>query len=100
MAVFSLPAGFAQAPAAAGQARVIGVVTEKQGVGANVRTDAGDVYAIVFAPETKFQRIAPGQTSLKDAAPIAMGDIGNGDRVLARGTATDAKTIVALSVIL
>jgi hypothetical protein len=54
----------------------------------------------VFAPETKFQRIAPGQTSLKDATTITMSDINDGDRVLARGTATDPKTIVALSVVL
>jgi len=90
-------AAFAQAPQ---QTRVLGVVTEKQGVGAKVKTDAGDVYDIVFAPQTKFQKIAPGQTSLKDATDITMGDINSGDRVLARGTATDAKTVVALSVIL
>jgi len=88
----------AQAPQQ--QARVIGVVTEKQGSGAKIKTDSGDVYSIVFAPETKFQRIAPGQTSLKDAAAIQMADISDGDRVLARGTSTDPKTIVALSVIL
>ncbi|MBC7925658.1 MAG: hypothetical protein H7039_08380 [Bryobacteraceae bacterium] len=80
--------------------RVMGVVSEKQGSGAKVRTDAGEVYEIVFGPDTKFQRIAPGQTSLKDASTITASDIGSGDRVLARGTATDAKTIVANSVIL
>ena len=82
------------------QARVIGVVTEKQGSGAKVKTDAGDVYSLVFAPQTKFQKIAPGQTSLKDAETIAASDISDGDRVLARGTSTDPKTIVALSVVL
>src|SRR4051794_39792563 len=82
------------------QARVIGVVTEKQGSGAKVKTDAGDVYSLVFAPQTKFQKIAPGQTSLKDAGTIAASDISDGDRVLARGTSTDPKTIVALSVVL
>jgi len=82
------------------QARVIGVVTEKQGSGAKVKTDAGEVYSVVFAPQTKFQKIAPGQTSLKDAETIGESDISDGDRVLARGTSTDPKTIVALSVIL
>jgi len=90
-------AAFAQANQ---QARVIGVITEKQGSGAKVRNDAGETYSVVFAPETKFQRIAPGQTSLKDATTITMSDINDGDRVLARGTATDPKTIVALSVVL
>jgi len=96
--VLTAIAALAQAPQQ--QARVIGVVTEKQGSGAKIKTDAGDVYSVVFAPETKFQRIAPGQTSLKDAATIEMSDISDGDRVLARGTSTDPKTIVALSVIL
>ncbi len=98
VSLLAVVGAFAQAPA--NQARVIGVVTEKQGSGAKVRNDAGEVFSVVFAPDTKFQRIAPGQTSLKDAATITMGDINDGDRVLARGTATDAKTIVALSVVL
>jgi len=84
---------------AAQQQRVLGVVTEKQGSGAQVRTDAGEVYSIVFSPETKFQKIAPGETSLKNAQTISAADVADGDRVLARGTGTDAKTVVAASVV-
>ena len=81
------------------QQRVIGVVMEKQGSGAKIRSDAGDIYSVVFAPDTKFQKIAPGETSLKNAQSITIGDLNDGDRVLARGTATDAKTVVAQSIV-
>src|SRR3954470_19220434 len=81
------------------QARVLGVVTEKQGSGAKVKTDAGEVYSIVFSPESKFQKIAPGETTLKNAQIITSGDLSEGDRVLARGTGTDPKTIVVQSLV-
>lgn len=79
---------------------MVGVVMEKQGSGANVRTDAGEVYALVFAPETKFQKVAPGETTLKGALNSSLSELTSGDRVLARGTETDAKTIVAMSLVI
>ncbi|MBC8167182.1 MAG: hypothetical protein H7Y20_15095 [Bryobacteraceae bacterium] len=89
---------FAQT-AAQPQQRVVGVVMEKQGSGAKVRTDTGEIYSIVFFGETKFQKIAPGETSLKGAQNITFTDLADGDRILARGTATDAKTVVAQSIV-
>jgi len=88
------------APQGTGQnQRVMGVITEKQGSGAKVKTDAGEIYSVVFAPDTKFQKIAPGETSLKNAETITSADLVDGDRVLARGTGTDPKTIVVQSLV-
>jgi uncharacterized protein DUF5666 len=49
---------------------------------------------------TKLLRIAPGQTDLKDAAPILLQDVQVGDRILVRGKlADDGKSVLAASVI-
>jgi hypothetical protein len=49
---------------------------------------------------TKLIRVAPGQKDLKDATPIQLQDVQQGDRILVRGKlADDRKSILALSVI-
>jgi hypothetical protein len=86
---------------AAARTRVIGVVTEAHASGATVKTDTGDVYSVVFLPETRFQKVAPGEKDLSQAQTISASDLAQGDRVLARGTASaDQKTLTAQSVIL
>lgn len=86
---------------AAARTRVIGVVTEAHASGATVKTDTGDVYSVVFLPETRFQKVAPGEKDLSKAQTISASDLAQGDRVLARGTASaDQKTLTAQSVIL
>ena len=89
---------FGQTPA---RTRVIGTIQEAQPSGASVKTDTGEVFAVVFLPETRFQKVAPGEKDLTKAQSIAAGDLLQGDRVLARGTASaDGKTLTAQSVIL
>lgn len=89
---------FGQAPQ---RTRVIGVVTEARAAGVTVKTDTGDVYSVVFLPETRFQRVAPGEKDLSKAQTISASDLASGDRVLARGTASGGdKTLTAQSVIL
>jgi hypothetical protein len=45
-------------------------------------------------------RVAPGQTDLKNAAPIQLSDVHAGDRILVRGQpSTDGKSFVAVGVI-
>jgi uncharacterized membrane protein YgcG len=49
---------------------------------------------------TKLVRIAPGETDLKEAAPIKLTDVQPGDRILVRGKlADDGKSVLAVSVI-
>ena len=89
---------FGQAPV---RTRVLGEVTEARATGATVKTDTGDVYSVVFMPETRFQKVAPGAKDLSKAQTISASDLAPGDRVLARGIASaGGKTLTAQSVIL
>ena len=88
---------FGQAPA---RTRVIGVVAEVQAGRATVKTDAGEMFSVVFEAETRFQKVAPGEKDLTKAQSITAAEVAVGDRVLARGTASeDGKTLTAKSVI-
>lgn len=88
---------FGQAPA---RNRVIGVVAEVQAGRATVKTDAGEMFSVVFEAETRFQKVAPGEKDLTKAQSITAAEVAVGDRVLARGTASeDGKTLTAKSVI-
>ena len=64
-------------------------------------TDTGATVSVVVQDSTRLVRIAPGQKDLKDAAPIQLSDVQVGDRILARGKASDdGKSVAASSVIL
>jgi Cu/Ag efflux protein CusF len=93
----SLLAGFmfqtaaqAQAPAAAS---AVGVVTKIDADARQIvlKTDAGAEIAVSVQPKAGVRKVAPGETDLKNAASIAMSDVSAGDRVLARGKASDDK---------
>ena len=87
----------AQAPQ---RTRVIGTLTEVSAAGASVKTDAGAVVVLSFGPDTRYQKVAPGEKDLTKAQTIAASELASGDRVLARGTASeDGKTLAAQSVI-
>jgi len=63
-------------------------------------TDAKADVTIQVQEDARLVRIAPGQTDLKDAAPIQLQDLLPGDRILVRGKmAEDGKTVIAASVI-
>jgi len=65
-----------------------------------VKTDSGPEVSVQVQDSTRIVRIAPGQTSLKDATPIEFSELQVGDRVLARGTAgDDAQSVVAALVV-
>jgi hypothetical protein len=66
----------------------------------SLRTDAGNIVGVTLSDATAFKRLAPGEKTLDKATPIALSDIGTGDRVMARGrTAADRKSIPATEVI-
>jgi len=63
-------------------------------------TDDGKTVNVSLADGVKVVRIPPGATDLKNAIPITVEDLQVGDRVLARGAATDSeKSFTASSVI-
>jgi co-chaperonin GroES (HSP10) len=92
----------AQQPASASTtAKPVGVVKEISGNTITLITDAGSTVNIVVQDSARLVRIAPGQKDLKEATPIQLQDVQMGDRILARGTASDdGKSVAASSVVL
>jgi len=97
----------APAPESAGNAdaslgRVIGEVTATDPAAEKItiRSDAGGTITILLQEKTSYLRVPPGERDLKKAVKITPGEIGVGDRVLARGRwAEDQRTIPAVAII-
>jgi hypothetical protein len=65
-----------------------------------VKTDAGSVVTVAVGEKTVYMRLAPGEKTLTNAAKISLTDVGEGDRVWARGkVADDRKSVPATAVI-
>ncbi len=65
-----------------------------------IKTDAGALVTVGVSDATKYLRLPPGETTRANAAKIAFSDVGEGDRVLARGkVAADHKSVPAQEVI-
>ena len=62
-----------------------------------LHTDDGKSVKITPHPGAKFLRLPAGEKSMAKATPITAGDIGVGDRVLARGELSDDKSALAAS---
>jgi hypothetical protein len=93
----TLPAQAAQTAAAA---KPVGTIKTISGKSIVLTADGGAEVSVQVQDDAKLMRIAPGQTSLKDATPIQLTDLQPGDRVLVRGTfGPDGKTVLAASVI-
>jgi hypothetical protein len=101
-----VPAGFAQeTPAGGGQAitaaaKAVGTVKAVSGNNITLAAESdGDVNVVVM-DGARLLRIEPGQTDLKNAAPLELQDLQPGDRILVRGKAADnGKSLLAVSVI-
>ena len=81
---------------------VIGVVTAVDATGKQltIKADSGSAYTVKLDDKTTFVRVPPGEKDLKKATPIALSDVGVGDRVLARGAVSEEdKTVPAKTVI-
>ena len=96
-AALVLSSAQAQAPSAT---RALGTV---KSVGANsivLTADAGAEVTANVDANTKILRISPGEKDLKNAETISFSDLQVGDRLLIRGSSSDAgKTLQAASVI-
>jgi len=80
----------------------IGEVTAINVVGKQmiVKTDAGSLVTVVLNDNTTYMRVAPGETTLTNAAKIAFAEVGEGDRVFARGTVSDDRKSVPARVVI
>ena len=81
---------------------VIGEVTtiDAAAMRMTVKTDAGAPVNVTLNDKTSYMRLAPGETTLKNAAKITLADVGVGDRVWARGKVSeDQKSVPALALI-
>ncbi len=66
-----------------------------------IKTDAGSVVTVSLSDKTTYKRLAPGEQSLTNAADIALADVGEGDRVWARGNVSeDRKSLPAAMIVL
>lgn len=79
--------GSAQTPAPPPSASVLGQVEAVDSAARTLtmKTERGDSLTVVLAEKGTVLKVAPGETSLQNAAPIAFESITTGDRVLVRG---------------
>src|SRR5229473_770810 len=98
--------GHGQTPSASPQtAAVASLIGEVKAIDATarqmvIREDSGVIFTINLSDKTQYKRLAPGEKSLANATNIAIGDVGQGDRVLARWRAgSDQKTVPAPQVV-
>ena len=65
-----------------------------------IKTEAGSTVMVLYTDRTNYKKLKPGETSLTNAADITVNDVGQGDRIMARGNvAEDHKSVSALQII-
>src|SRR5215217_3317652 len=65
-----------------------------------IKTDAGSEVVVSLGDKTTYKKLAPGETSLTNATELTLGDLAEGDRVMARGNVSeDRKSVPAAMVI-
>jgi len=96
-AALAVSSAQAQAPSAA---RALGTIKSVAANSLVLATDAGAEVTANVDANTKILRISPGEKDLKNAEAISFSDLQVGDRILIRGSSSDAgKTLQASSVI-
>lgn len=79
-----------------GEVKTIDVAAKQM----DVKTDKGSLVAVTLSEKTTYQRLPAGEKSLQNAVKITLADIGEGDRVWARGAvAEDRKSVPAFALI-
>jgi hypothetical protein len=79
-------------------AKAVGTVKSITGNSVVLMTDSGEV-KVTLADSTRVLRASPGQTDLKNAAPIQASDIHVGDRMLAIGPNAEGNSVTASTVV-
>ena len=81
---------------AIGEVKAIDAATKQM----TIKTDAGSTVTVSVSDKTTYKRLAPGEQSLTNATDITFADVGEGDRIMARGTVSeDRKSVPALQII-
>ena len=94
--------GFTQAQTSPStQARVLGDVSAIDAANNQVslKTSEGRLVTVLVHAKTLYRRVAPGETTLEHASVISFEDIAVGDRVLARGEASQIDSVRANALI-
>jgi transcription antitermination factor NusG len=65
-----------------------------------IKTDAGSLVTVVLNDATSYMRVAPGEKTLDKATKIVFTDVGEGDRVFARGLVSDDKKSVPARIVI
>ena len=87
-------------PAASAVVKQLGSIRQVTGSTLSLATDQGAQVTVKVQPGARLFRLAPGQTDLKSATAIQLGDLQPGDRVLVRGvTDSDGVSLDATAVI-
>jgi co-chaperonin GroES (HSP10) len=92
----------AGAPLAAGAVKQLGAIRTITGPVLMLATDQGAEVTVKVQQGARIFRLAPGQTDLKGATAIQLGDLQVGDRVLVRGkmdddgASLDATTVIVM----
>ena len=90
----------AQEAAQSALTKGIGAIKAIDGSTITLTPDTGSDVRVAVSAATRIVRIAPGEKSLKNAAPIQLSDLQVGDRVLVGGKGSDdAKSLVAASIV-
>ena len=65
-----------------------------------IKTDAGSMITVSLSDKTTYKKLAPGEQTLTNATDVALTDLAEGDRVMARGTvAEDRKSVPAAMIV-
>jgi hypothetical protein len=65
-----------------------------------IKTDAGSMVTVSLSDKTTYKKLAPGEQTLTNATDVAVTDLAEGDRVMARGNVSeDRKSVPAVMVI-
>jgi hypothetical protein len=65
-----------------------------------IQTDAGATVSVTVTDKTSYKKLAPGEKSLANATDTTLAEVGEGDRIMARGTVdVEHKSVPALQII-
>ena len=65
-----------------------------------IKTDAGSMVTVSVTDKTSYKKLAPGEQTLTNATDVTLSDVGEGDRIMARGNVSeDRKSVPAAMII-
>ena len=65
-----------------------------------IKTDAGSMVTVSLNDKTTYKKLAPGEQTLTNATDVTFADLGEGDRIMARGPVSeDRKSVPAVQVV-